>query len=50
MSVKHFHCEDCDHEFDELEVDIEEEPLACPKCGGLDLQLVSEADFYPQEN
>jgi putative FmdB family regulatory protein len=49
MSVKHFRCEDCGHEFDELEVDIEEEPLACPDCGGLDVGLLSEAEAYPPE-
>ncbi len=44
MVEKHFQCEDCGEEFDELDLDIEEEPLVCPNCGGLDIQLVSETE------
>lgn len=42
MTALHFKCEDCGNEFDELDLEIEDEPLACPECGGLDIQLLSE--------
>lgn len=35
-------CEDCGARFEEVELDIEDEPLVCPECGGLDLQLIGE--------
>jgi putative FmdB family regulatory protein len=44
MTEKHFRCEDCGLEFAELEVDVEDEPLSCPECGGLDIQLLSETE------
>ena len=37
-----FQCEDCGHVFEELRVDVEDEPLSCPKCGGLDIQLMGD--------
>jgi putative FmdB family regulatory protein len=40
--MKHYRCEDCSTEFDEMEVDIEDEPLSCPNCGGMDIQLLGE--------
>jgi len=45
MDVPYYHCEDCGHEFakTELTADVEDEPLACPVCGGLDLQLVESS-------
>ncbi len=38
-------CEDCGYEFamTELVRDIEEDPVACPECGGLDIELVTTA-------
>lgn len=41
----HYHCEDCGHEFEKTAflADIEDSPLACPECGGLDLELVELA-------
>lgn len=45
---EHFLCEDCGHEFPEtgLERDIEDdlEGIACPQCGGLDIQLVAAGE------
>jgi putative FmdB family regulatory protein len=42
---EHFRCEDCGHEFPktELQPDLEEEPVVCPNCGGLDIQLLPGA-------
>lgn len=42
METPQFRCEDCGHEFveTELALDREDSPLACPACGGLDLQRV----------
>jgi putative FmdB family regulatory protein len=39
-----YRCEDCGHEFEQFGFppDIEESPLACPACGGLDIELVEE--------
>ncbi len=41
-------CEDCGYEFEKTELfpDIEdqEEEIACPSCGGVDLQIVSRGD------
>lgn len=42
MTVVRYKCEDCGHEFEELRADVEEGPLACPNCGGLDIQLLVE--------
>lgn len=42
MSAARYLCEDCGHEFEMVAPDIEEGPLACPECGGLDIQLVEE--------
>jgi putative FmdB family regulatory protein len=40
---EHFRCEDCGHEFPKtrLQPDLEEEPVICPNCGGVDIQLVA---------
>jgi len=40
--MKHYRCEDCGNDFDEMEVDIEDEPLSCPNCGGMDIQLLGQ--------
>ena len=40
--TERFECEDCGEEFEELRLEIEDEPLSCPACGGLDIQLLSE--------
>jgi len=42
----HYHCEDCGHEFEKTDLldDVEDSPLACPECGGLDLGLVEQAE------
>ncbi len=39
---EHFRCEDCGHEFPKtrLQPDLEDEPVVCPACGGMDIQLV----------
>ena len=37
-----YRCEDCGAVFEEVELDLDEEPLVCPKCEGMDLQLVEE--------
>lgn len=42
MSSRVYQCEDCGARFEEVELDIEDEPLVCPSCGGLDLQLIAE--------
>ena len=39
MKIPYYRCEDCGHEFDFVP-DIEDSPLACPECDGLDIQLV----------
>jgi putative FmdB family regulatory protein len=36
-------CEDCGVTFVELLPEIEDAPLVCPECGGLDIGLASEA-------
>jgi len=37
-----YKCEDCGAVFEEVELDLEDEPLVCPKCQGMDLQLLEE--------
>jgi predicted Zn-ribbon and HTH transcriptional regulator len=44
MTGHHYMCEDCGYVFDEVIVDIEEGPLACPECEGLDIQLLKETE------
>ncbi len=43
MNVPFYRCEDCGHEFDKTELlpDVEDDLVACPECGGLDIQLVT---------
>jgi DNA-directed RNA polymerase subunit RPC12/RpoP len=38
----HYKCEDCGNEFPRTSFtpDVEDDLLACPACGGLDIQLV----------
>jgi len=40
----YYRCEDCGHEFEKTDffADVEDSPLACPACGGLDLGLVEQ--------
>jgi len=42
----YYHCEDCGHEFEKTDflADVEDSPLACPACGGLDLGLVEQLE------
>jgi len=42
MNAPYYQCEDCGFEFEKSEflADVEEYPLACPACDGLDIQLV----------
>jgi putative FmdB family regulatory protein len=42
IMTERFECEDCGCQFEELRVEIEDEPLSCPACGGLDIQPLSE--------
>jgi hypothetical protein len=42
MTSHDFTCEDRGCVFIELMPDIQDAPLACPECGGLDIQLVGE--------
>ena len=37
-----YKCEDCGAVFEEVELDLEDEPHVCPECQGMDLQLVEE--------
>ena len=39
--TRHFVCEDCGGDFEQT-FDCDDFPLACPYCGGLNLQLVAE--------
>jgi putative FmdB family regulatory protein len=50
MDVPYFRCEDCGHEFEKTEFvpDIEDEIVACPQCGGLDIQLVDTPATGPR--
>ena len=45
MKTPYYRCEDCGHEFERPDYgpDIEESPLSCPACDGLDIQLVEES-------
>lgn len=49
MNQPFYRCEDCGHEFQRsgFPPDIEESPLACPACGGLDIQLVDGSEPVP---
>jgi Zn finger protein HypA/HybF involved in hydrogenase expression len=42
VAAKQFKCEDCGFEFEEVYLDIDDRPLACPNCDGLDIQLIGE--------
>jgi len=47
METPYFRCEDCGHEFAKTEFmpDIEDDDhIECPKCGGLDIQLIEQAE------
>jgi putative FmdB family regulatory protein len=46
MDLPYYRCEDCGHEFakTELTLDVEDEPLSCPVCGGLDIALVETGE------
>jgi len=45
METAHYVCEDCGYEFakSELFPDIEDAEVACPNCGGIELQVVDRA-------
>jgi rubrerythrin len=45
MKTPYYRCEDCGHEFEtpDFGPDIEESPLTCPVCDGLDIQLVERS-------
>jgi len=45
MKMPYYRCEDCGYEFEKSAFlpDIEESPLACPACDGLDIQLMEES-------
>ena len=40
-------CEDCGFTFVEILSEIEDAPLACPRCGGLDIGLSADAAGSP---
>ena len=44
MDVPYYSCEDCGATFKKTELlrDLEEDPISCPECGGLDIGLVEE--------
>jgi putative FmdB family regulatory protein len=44
MKTPYYRCEDCGHEFEKPDFgpEIEDSPVACPECDGLDIQLVEE--------
>jgi len=42
MASREYKCEDCGCEFVELMPEVEDSPLACPECGGLDIQRLDE--------
>lgn len=46
MKTPYYKCEDCGLEFEQPDFgpDIEESPLSCPACAGLDIQLVEEPE------
>jgi putative FmdB family regulatory protein len=45
MKMPYYRCEDCGYEFEKSAFlpDIEESPLACPACDGLDIQLMEDS-------
>ena len=45
MKRLYYQCEDCGHEFQDagFPPDIEDGPLACPSCGGMDIQLLEKS-------
>jgi nucleotide-binding universal stress UspA family protein len=44
MAAQTFKCEKCGRQSELLLLEIEDEPLACPYCGGLDMQLLAEEE------
>lgn len=41
MPIYEFHCRSCNDEFETLVRNaLSEEPIACPKCGGTDLERI----------
>jgi putative FmdB family regulatory protein len=44
MDTPYFLCEDCGHRFEKTAFlpDVEDDLVACPACGGLDIQLVQQ--------
>jgi putative FmdB family regulatory protein len=48
----YYQCEDCGHEFEKTDflADVEDSPLACPACGGLDLGLVEQPESAEARN
>jgi len=46
MSRSSYRCEDCGHDFESTGYppEIEDSPLACPVCGGLDIQVLDESE------
>lgn len=44
METPYYRCEDCGHEFEKPDfgTEIEDSPVACPACDGLDIELVEE--------
>ena len=44
MDTPYYLCEDCGHQFEKTAFlpDVEDDLVACPACGGLDIQLVEE--------
>ena len=51
METPFYRCEDCGHEFErpDLGPEIEDSPLACPVCDGLDIQLVESPESSSHE-
>jgi predicted Zn-ribbon and HTH transcriptional regulator len=43
MKIPYYRCEDCGFEFEKSDLipEIEDSPLACPACDGLDIELVA---------
>jgi putative FmdB family regulatory protein len=44
MDTPYYTCEDCGRTFEKTELlpDVEDDPMTCPECGGLDIQLTEE--------